>query len=87
MAMETTAGNVTLEKEAVRSVIKCITCGKSWRVFAKKKLLVEQSEELQIWTEDYEYSCGLVLVPTGHSLHDVVAVQLGLSCSTHIEWV
>lgn len=86
-ASTTVVGNVTLKKETVRNIVKSVSCNKPRCVFAAKKLPPEQSKEFHRVAEDYEYSCGAELLPTGHPLHDVVVLRPALSCSVDIEWV
>ena len=83
-ATSTVVGSVILKKVTVHGVVTCVNCNKPRCVFSAKKLSAEQNEKLWCVMEDHEYSCCGTLRPTGHSLHDIIVVRNGLSCSLPI---
>ena len=79
-----TAGGVSLKKETVRCIVKCVECEKPRCIFSNKKLSAKQQEEPSRLLETYQYVCGSSLIPEGDDvLGGVVAVRPGLVCSTH----
>ena len=53
-------------------------------IYAPKKLTTREQQQLDVLKEECVYTCGRVLMPTDHPLHDVAFVEPNPTCASHV---
>jgi hypothetical protein len=73
---------------SVRSVVKCIDCGKPRCMFSKKKLSTKQISDLELYVEYHQFVCGERLFledEEEHYLKNIVFHRVNITCYDSIE--
>ena len=59
----------------VRDFIKCTECYKYRCIYSEKQLIVQQTTDLQLAIQTWDYTCGAPIFSENHSLYNDIFVR------------
>ena len=63
----------------VRDFVECTECHKFRCIYSEKQLTIQQTSNLQIAIQTWDYTCGAPIFPAEHSLYNIIFVREKIS--------
>ena len=69
----------------IRDFIKCTECYKYRCIYSEKQLTIQQTTDLQLAIQTWDYTCGAPIFFEDHHLYNIVFVREKITCQMPME--